>query len=183
MQQSAGSTYVMPRYTRLTWLPFVNTCGQSFSPPRRGILQPSPNASRAMLLKTGCLISRGFLIHRLRIGLLRAFVAEDHAVDAEVAAGLEVVLVAQLVELVVAADQAVVPGRLGAEEVRSLGQVLLVVALLGRAGGAAEGGGRYAVAGGGVEEEGPFLQAAVLGAVGEAVAHAAELPFDEAVLH
>src|SRR6266849_1851425 len=68
-----------------------------------------------------------------------AFVAQDDAVDAEIASRLEIVLVAELMKFVIAADDAVVPDRARAEEVRALGQVLLVVPLFGRARRTAEG--------------------------------------------
>src|SRR5205823_4509311 len=67
-----------------------------------------------------------------------ALVAKNDSVDAEVAARLEIVLVAELMKLVVAGDDRVVSGRFRAEEVRAFAQVLLVVALLGGAGRAAE---------------------------------------------
>ena len=53
--------------------------------------------------------------------------------NAEVASGLIVVLVAELVEFVVATDQAVVSDGARAEEIRRFPEILLVIALLRRA--------------------------------------------------
>ena len=67
-----------------------------------------------------------------------ALVAQDDAVNAEVASRLEIVLVAELVEVVVAADDAVIANGASAEEVRALRQIFFIVALLGGAGRSAK---------------------------------------------
>src|SRR6185436_19833690 len=104
---------------------------------------------------------------------------DEVAVDAKIAAGLEVVLVALLMELLEASDEAVVAGRPSAEEIGRLSQPALVVPLLGPARSAAEGRRPPPLAGVGVEQQSALDQVAGVGPEGELVLHLAVLALQE----
>src|SRR5438046_1684705 len=99
--------------------------------------------------------------------------------NAEVASGLEIVLVADLVELVDAAHEAMVAQAARAEEVRGLAEPLFVVALLRRTGRSAERRRPHPVAGCCVQQQGAFFKRALVRTLAEPIAHPAELPLDQ----
>src|SRR5438132_12617249 len=84
-------------------------------------------------------------------------------------------------EVVISADETVVAEAASAEEVRCFAEILFVVALLGRARRAAECRRPHAIAGRRIEKHRALNRVSRLRAVGESIAHPAELSFEQLI--